>query len=149
PNTAPDHSTMLNAAEKRLIAEWIDTGGKYYNDPFNANSGIRTVGSLSEDTFVAQVYPIIKSTCAANCHQAIGSTNTPAGSSYFQNKLVLTGYPACDYNVALMMISNVCPPASNYLLSRPSTVPHPAGAVGQTTAVLPVGSANYTTIANW
>jgi len=149
PNTAPDHSTMLNAAEKRLIAEWIDTGGKYYNDPFNGNSGVRSVTALSEDTFVAQVYPIMKATCAANCHQAIGSTATPAGTSFFQNKLVLTGDPDGDYNVTLTMISNVCQPASNYLLSKPSTIPHPAGAVGQTTAVLPVGSANYTTIANW
>jgi len=28
-------------------------------------------------------------------------------------------------------------------------VPHPAGAVGVTMAVLPVGSANYNKIANW
>ena len=47
------------------------------------------------------------------------------------------------------MISNACAPASNYLLSRPSTVPHPAGAVGATTAILPVSSANYNAIANW
>jgi hypothetical protein len=47
------------------------------------------------------------------------------------------------------MITNACNPASNYLLSKPSTVPHPAGAVGVTTAVLPVGSANYNIIANW
>ena len=26
---------MLNAAEKRVLAEWIDLGGKYYNDPFD------------------------------------------------------------------------------------------------------------------
>jgi hypothetical protein len=47
------------------------------------------------------------------------------------------------------MISNACQPASNYLLCRPSTVPHPAGAVGQATAVLPAGSAGYNSIANW
>jgi hypothetical protein len=88
-------------------------------------------------------------TCAANCHQAIGSTTTPAGTSFFQNRLVLTGDPDGDFNVTLTMISDVCQPASNYLLSRPSTVPHPAGAVGQTTAVLPVGSAGYNSIANW
>jgi hypothetical protein len=35
------------------------------------------------------------------------------------------------------------------LLAKPSTVPHPAGATGQTAAVLPVGSANYTAISNW
>ena len=29
PATAPDHSTLLNAAEKRLITEWMDLGGQY------------------------------------------------------------------------------------------------------------------------
>jgi hypothetical protein len=47
------------------------------------------------------------------------------------------------------MISDTCNATSNALLARPSTVPHPAGAVGQTAAVLPAGSAGYTTIANW
>jgi hypothetical protein len=51
--------------------------------------------------------------------------------------------------VTLTMISNTCAPASNYLLQRPSTIPHPAAAIGQTTAVLPTASANYQTIATW
>ena len=51
--------------------------------------------------------------------------------------------------MTLTMISNTCTPASNYLLMRPSTVPHPAGATTQTAPVLPVGSANYNAIANW
>jgi hypothetical protein len=149
PNTAPDHSIMLTKAEKRLIAEWIDLGSKYYNDPFNANSGVRTVATLSRAVFDAQVYPIMLANCAASCHQAIGSANVPAGTSFQQNRLVLTGDADGDFNVTLTMVSNACQPASNYLLSRPSTAPHPAGAVGQTTPPLPVGSANYTTISNW
>jgi len=151
PGTAPDHSTMLNAAEKRLLAEWIDLGGKYYNDPFSSGSAVRSANALSQTTFEAQVYPILKATCAASCHQAIGSTATPAGTSFFQNRFVLTGDPDGDYNVTLTMIADACNPTatSNYLLSRPSTIPHPAGAVGQTMAVLPAASANYNTIANW
>jgi len=147
---APDHSTMLNAAEKRLIAEWIDTGGKYFNDPFAQGSMIKVVNGLSQTAFVAQVYPIILSTCAG-CHQAIGSTvNTqPVGTSFRNNRFVLTGDPAGDYNVTLTMITDACTPASDYLLSKPSSIPHPDGAVGVTTAVLPAGSANYNTIANW
>jgi len=50
------------------------------------------------------------------------------------------------------MISNACNAstvAMNALLQRPSTVPHPAGAVGQTAAVLPTGSAGYNAIATW
>ena len=62
---------------------------------------------------------------------------------------MLTGDPTGDYNNTLTMVTNTCNVASNYLLSYPSTVPHPVGAVGQTAAILPVGSANYTAIANW
>jgi Hydrazine synthase alpha subunit middle domain len=151
PSTAPDHSKMLNAAEKRLVAEWIDLGGKYYNDPFDAASGVRQVKGLSQDSFVAKVYPILTSTCAAGCHQAIGSSNSavPAGTSFRNNRFVLTGDADGDYNVTLTMISNACNAPSNYLLSKPSTLPHPPGAVGQTTAILPVGSANYNAIAAW
>ncbi|MGZ3240192.1 MAG: hypothetical protein ACXWJK_07300, partial [Burkholderiaceae bacterium] len=150
PGSAPNHATMLNRAEKRLIAEWIDTGGQYYNDPFDAGSGVRQVNGLSQTTFTSQVFPILRSTCAANCHQAVGSTNTgvPAGTSFRNNRFALTGDPDGDYNVTLSMISDACTPASNYLLSKPSTVPHPSGAVGGT-AVMPVGSANYNTIASW
>jgi len=149
PAGAPNHATMLNAAEMRLVAEWIDLGGKYYNDPFTTGSQVRTITTLSMDTFTSQVYPILLSTCAASCHQAIGSASVPAGTSFRQNRFVLTGDAEGDFNVTLTMISNTCSPASNYLLQRPSTVPHPAGANGQTTAVLPAGSANYNTIANW
>jgi hypothetical protein len=151
PNTAPDHSTMLNAAEKRVVAEWIDTGGKYYNDPFDPNSGIRQVNGLSEDTFTAQVFPILRTVCASACHQAIGSSFDGAeiGTSFRTNRFVLTGDPDGDYGVTLTMVSDACNPASNELLKRPSTVPHPVGAVGATTAVLPAGSANYNAIANW
>ena len=154
PATAPDHSKMLNASEMRLIAEWMDTGGKYYNDPFNPNSGVvAAVNGLDEATYVASVYPVILKTCYSGCHAAVGSTATgvSAGTSFRNNRFVLTGDPKGDYQVTLTMITNTCKPAdsSNYLLTRPSTIPHPIGAVGATTAVLPVGSAAYTTIYNW
>jgi hypothetical protein len=152
PVSAPDHSTMLTAAEKRLIAEWIDTGSKYFNDPFDPSSGVLLqVNGLNQANFQSQVYPIILSTCAANCHLALGSNiNTiPAGSSFRNNRFVLTGDPVGDYNVTLTMISNACQPASNYLLARPSTNPHPVGSAATPQAVLPVGSGNYNTIYNW
>ncbi len=148
PASAPDHSLMLNAAEKRLVSEWMDLGGQYFNNPFDA--GIRMISTLSQDTFDAQVFPILRATCAAGCHQAIGGdSSTPTGSAFRQNRFVLTGSREGDYNVTLSMVSDTCNPTANYLLSRPSTVPHPAGAVTQRNAVLPAGSANYTAIANW
>ncbi len=150
PSTAPDHSKMLNAGEKRLLAEWIDTGGKYYNDPFDPTSGTAImVPTLSEDSFIASVYPILESTCAG-CHQALGSTNTPTGATSFtNNRFVLTGDPDGDWGVTMTMVNDVCHPPTSYLLTRPSTIPHPDSATSQTTAVLPANGANYATIASW
>lgn len=150
PGTAPNHATLLNAAEKRLVAEWIDLGGKYYNDPFDSNSGVRVITGLSQTAFATQVFPILRDTCASGCHQALGSSAsaTPPGTSFRNNRFVLTGDVEGDYNVTLTMISNACNASSNALLSKPSTAPHPTDVEGGA-AVLPVGSANYTKIANW
>jgi Hydrazine synthase alpha subunit middle domain len=162
PPASPNHATMLNAAEKRVLAEWMDLAAKYYNDPFNASSGVRAIAGLSADVFKAQIEPILMKTCAAYCHQGVGSNQTkggsqtpPPGTTFVDNKLVLTGsldangMPTGDFNVVLTMISDACNPANNLLLSKPSTIPHPTGATSQTTAVLPVGSADYNTIASW
>jgi len=146
PTPTLDHSHMLNNAEKRLVAEFIDLGGKYYNDL--QASGVATVGKLTQASFEAEVYPILQSTCAASCHQAIGSAAVPAGTNFRQNRFVLTGAAEGDFNVTLTMISNACSPANNYLLTRPSTVPHPDGAT-TAAAVLPVGGANYNKILAW
>jgi hypothetical protein len=144
PDTAPDHSKMLNKAERRLVAEWMDLGGQYYNDPFDPSNGVRTVSTLSLDTFVSTIQPILRSTCAG-CHQA--------GLFDPSNRYVLTGSTEGDFNVTLGMINDTCNVASNPLLSRPSTVPHPAGAAfttpPQTVAVLPAGGTAYTAISSW
>ena len=145
PAGAPNHAAMLTKAEMRLVTEWMDLGGQYFNNPFDG--GVATVAPLSQETFEAQVLPILTSTCAASCHQAggVGSTVAP-GTSFLGNRFVLTGSPEGDYGVMLSMISDTCTPASNFLLMRPSTNPHPSGG---TAAVLPVGSANYNAISAW
>ena len=140
PATAPDHSKLLNKAEKRLLAEWMDLGGQYYNDPFDAGSGVRTVSTLSQETFLSQVQPILRTQCAS-CHQA--------GLGNPRNRFVLTGSEEGDFNVTLSMINNSCVASANPLLARPSTVPHPSGELTQTTALLPLGSTGYNQIANW
>ncbi|MDP2004591.1 MAG: hypothetical protein Q8K45_02855 [Rubrivivax sp.] len=136
----PDHATLLNKAEKRLLAEWMDLGGQYYNDPFDGNSGVRSVSALSQATFMTEVQPVLQAQCAS-CHQA--------GLGAPRNRFVLTGSEEGDFNVTLTMVNNTCTPAANPLLGRPSTVPHPAGDINQSTALLPVGSAGYTRIASW
>ncbi len=151
PGTAPDHGAILNAAEKRLVVEWIDLGSKYYNNPFDTGSGVRSVPALSQASFTSQVFPVLRSTCAAACHQAIGSdtSTVPPGTSFRNNRFVLTGDAEGDFNVTLSMISDTCSPAANFLLSKPSTVPHPIGAVGQGAPVLAPGSAGYNAISTW
>jgi hypothetical protein len=145
PAGVPDHAAMLNRAELRLVSEWMDLGGQYYNNPFDG--GVQSVAPLSQASFETQVLPILRSTCAASCHQAGGTASAAApGTSFLGNRFVLTGSAEGDYGVTLSMISDTCSPASNFLLMRPSTVPHPSGGVA---AVLPAGSPNYNAIANW
>jgi len=148
---APNHALMLNLAEKRLIAEWIDLGGQYYNDPYDANSGVRNITGLSDVIFESKVLPILRSTCASSCHQGVGSSNsaTPVGPSFSNDRFVLTGDVTGDYNATLTMINNACSASDNPLLSKPSTVPHPATAAGSVGAVLPINSLDYNIIADW
>ena len=103
------------------------------------------VATLSQQTFEVQVQPVLQARCAS-CHQP-GGTAPTAGVT--RSRLVLTGSAEGDYNVTLSMISDTCHPAKNYLLARPSTLPHPAGAKNQTAALLPTASADYKAIANW
>ena len=149
PGAAPAHGTLLNRAEKRLLAEWMDLGGQYYNDPFAPGGGLRTVQSLNLESFTADVYPILRSTCMGACHQAGVGSSGEADTTPSRNRLVFTGDVEGDYNVSLTMINDTCNPAANRLLQRPSTVPHPAGALAQTTAVLPLDGLPYSTIVSW
>jgi mono/diheme cytochrome c family protein len=140
PAEVPDHAQMLNKAEKRLLAEWMDLGGQYFNDPFDSAGRVRRIEGLSEAGFLANVQPVLQAQCAS-CHQA--------GLGNPRNRFVLTGSEEGDFNVTLSMISNSCAPASNALLARPSTVPHPSGDLEQTSALLPPGSPAYQAIASW
>ena len=145
PNTAPNHATMLNAAEKRLIAEWMDLGGLYYNN-LSANGSPVQLSTLSETTFESTIYPILQSDCAS-CHQPVGSSGAAqTAASFANNRFVLAGSVEGDFNVTLTMISDVCNAPSNALLRRPSTTPHPSGG---TVAQLPASGAKYKAIADW
>jgi hypothetical protein len=147
PTPSNDHSTLLSAGERRLVTEWMDLGGQYFNNVMASNSPVRNASALSRSTFDSAVQPILQSQCAA-CHQAGGDSGAAGGSTPASSRFVLTGSPMGDYNVTLSMISNTCSLSSNALIVRPSTAPHPMGAAAGT-APLPAGSANYTTIANW
>lgn len=145
PNPPIDHSAMLNLAEKRLITEWMDLGGQYYNDLSNGGAGVQ-LSTLSQTVFDSTIMPIVTAQCAS-CHTANGTNGTAA--AFRENRFVLTGSDTGDFNVTLTMVNDVCAGAANPLLARPSTAPHPAGAAAGAAVPLPAGSANYNAIATW
>ena len=118
-----------------------------------AMANVRTAATgLSMTTFEKDVLPILTTTCAASCHQAIGSSmsDTPIGTSFRNNRFVLTGDAEGRLRSDLVDDLERVQPGFQLPASKPSAVPHPTTrATPQTTAVLPVGSANYNTIASW
>lgn len=163
PAITVDHRGMMNASELRLLAEWADLGGQYYNDPFKVSSPdefrsldkLRGVSGLSEDIFAQSVHPILMARCAG-CHQAFGGNGTvgnPVNPEFRSNMFVLTGDLEGDFNVTLTTISDVCTPPLNPLLQRPTSdgsgpFPHPQ--IGNPAhPVLATTDADYTTILNW
>ena len=69
PATAPDHSKMLNAAELRVLAEFIDLGGKYFNDPFDPAANVRQLDGLEHGDF--------REGCPADPHHDVRSVLPP------------------------------------------------------------------------
>jgi hypothetical protein len=147
----PDHSAMLTASEKRLVSEWVDLGGQYFNSPTDGSGTIRGVTGLSRSAFDATVHPILLNRCGS-CHQAVGSNPTAPPPTFSGQRYVLTGQAEGDFNVTLTMVNNVCDAASTPLLLRPTSTGtnpvHPQ--VGTPPGpVLTVGEADYNTILGW
>ncbi len=121
--TADTHAGYLNISEKRVIAEWIDLGGQYYNDPCETRVGgnctkFRTVTGLDQATFETQVQPLMLTDCAG-CHVAVG--RSPSDPPFQAKRLVLTGSVEGDFNVTSTMVNNVCDPTKSYLLRYPTS----------------------------
>ncbi|MCZ6560917.1 MAG: hypothetical protein O6931_08545 [Gammaproteobacteria bacterium] len=171
-----DHSGMMNASEKRVMHEWIDLGGQYYNNPFddangdgfNSLSEVRGgVRGLSESEFNAQVHPILMASCAT-CHQPFSGNGTPSNPQnpgFSPNRFVLTGSQEGDFSVTVSMVENVCIPEESSLLKRPisdelANPPHPriddpnvvddpANPLADDITVLTIADADYQTMFNW
>mgnify|MGYP005842982655 CR=1 FL=1 len=146
-----NHGAMLTASEKRLVSEWIDLGGQYFNSPTDGSGTIRGVSGLSRSAFDATIHPILLNRCGS-CHQAVGSNPTGPPPTFSGQRYVLTGQAEGDFNVTLTMVNNVCDAANTPLLRRPTatgTNPvHPQ--IGTTPApVLAVGEADYNAILGW
>jgi hypothetical protein len=157
-----NHAGMLNASELRLVAEWIDLGGQYYNDAhddadgdgFRAASEVRGgIRGLSESAFEETVHPVLLDRCAA-CHQPFGGLGIPGepeNPDFSPNRFVLTGSVEGDLNVAISMVTDVCTPQNSYLLLYPAAGPlgtpvHPLVEGGP---ALPAGTPDYEAIRSW
>ena len=150
-----NHAPILNAAEKRLVTEWVDLGAQYYNSPRDGSGALRGVSGLNETVFNSTIHPILLNRCSA-CHQAVGlpgTGGTTPNPGFVGRRYVLTGQQEGDFNVTLSMISNVANPGANPLLSRPASdgiSPNPLHglAVGGG-PVMPATDPDYQCIANW
>lgn len=138
-----NHAGFLNRAEKRLLTEWIDLGGQYYNDPFAADAngdGIKNMtetrsfaGQLDENVFAQAVQPVLARRCAS-CHQPFGAGSLTTPNASFQaSRFVLTG-TAGDFSAVASMVNDLTNPAASYLLARPSSSGTPPALVHPTVA---------------
>lgn len=159
PNPPVDHTAMLNKAELRLVTEWVDIGGQYYNDPTVSGGGVRTVSGLSMADFAAiggdpalGIHQTLLNRCGS-CHQALGSDGAPL-PTFNGNRFVLTGNEEGDFNVTASMVNNTSCPQDSYLLSRPlSAGLNPLHGVDPVTGnaifANPATDADYQRIYNW
>ncbi|MBI3545916.1 MAG: PD40 domain-containing protein [Gammaproteobacteria bacterium] len=152
PADTQNHSAMLNSSEKRLIAEWIDLGATYFNDPCETRNGsgvctkFRAVTGLSQAFFETNIQSQMLTQCAG-CHVAVGRA---AGDPPFQAKrLVLTGNAEGDFNVTSTMVNNICDPTQSYLLRYPSSSPAAVAPQPVHPHILDTSSSLYVAILQW
>lgn len=147
-----DHSQWFNRAERRLLAEWIDLGAQYYNDPFGPDAngnGLRdltelrnSVTGLDEADFVETVHPILMDRCGA-CHAPRSAEGTGTATPH-GGRFVLTGQPKGDYNATVSLVSDLRNPTNNYLVQYPASnnvapnPPHPQITAKDSGASVPV-----------
>ncbi|MBI3899569.1 MAG: hypothetical protein HY308_14925 [Gammaproteobacteria bacterium] len=142
----------LTSSERRVLNEWTDLGGQYYNDPFDNSGNVRSsMAQLSETAFGCRVQPILQAQCAS-CHQPFsgnGSSENPVNGSFAGNRFILTGNVGADFSVAASMVTNLTDPDSSLLLYRPSRTETQTPSHPGSVARLPLGSDNYTALRNW
>lgn len=127
-----DHTTLLNASELRLVAEWIDLGAQYLNTPYELDAGddgfyaiseIRSsISSLNFESYESNVHPLLMDWCAG-CHQPFGGDGLtgPLNGDFEFSKFILTGSVEGDFNITASMIHDVTDPDNTALLERPSS----------------------------
>jgi hypothetical protein len=147
-----DHSALLNAAEKRLVSEWIDLGAQYYNSPRDSSGALRGVTGMDSAVFDGSIHNILLTRCGA-CHQPVGAVGTPAGTpnaGFVGRRFVLTGDPEGDFNVTLSMVGNRTQPMTTELLRRPaSSGTNPTHGLLNGLPILSTSDPDYVSICAW
>lgn len=134
PAPCRDHRNMLTAAEKRVISEWIDLGGQYYNDVYDSSGSLRSnAAALNRTTFNCQIQPMLDTQCAS-CHAPFGSGGVE-NAQFNGRRYVLTGQGNGDFSATATMVTTFNPPSDSRLLQAIANAVH-TGALGsgQTTA---------------
>ncbi len=128
------HSGLLTPEEKWMVYTWMDGGAQYINDPYELVNGqfvirqdIVSNNGVSRSEFNQSIQPILTQECAS-CHNPSGlsassatDTESESDGNKGHNRFVLTGNSNGDYTVTLAMINNLCVPAANDLLLRPTS----------------------------
>ncbi|HEX9627884.1 MAG TPA: hypothetical protein VGA00_13180 [Acidiferrobacterales bacterium] len=163
-----NHAALLTPSERRVLVEWVDLGGQYYNDPCRTRDAngrcttFRAVSGLNARVFTDIVQPLMEQDCAG-CHFAAGR-DTNDTEPFQAKRLVLTGSEG-DFNVTVSMVTDACNAANSLLLRYPTStsvtgdplaspplLPHPqrpdpvTGVMGP---ALTAGSPTYNAIADW
>jgi len=152
--TTTDHDTMLNAAEKRLVSEWVDLGAQYFNSPRDANNGnaLRGVTGMDQTVFDSSIHAILLNRCGS-CHDPVGAVGA-APPNFVGRRFVLTGDPEGDFNVTLSMVGNRALPMTTELLRRPASTgtgisPNPIHGLLDGLPILSTSDPDYVSICAW
>lgn len=139
PSSDPSgHNTMLTAAERLILVEWIDLGVQFTNNEAITNPGRK---NLDQGVFETAILPILTARCGS-CHLAGGVSD-----------FVLTGSAEGDFG-AVTSRTNVSNPTKSILLLK--AIGLSGGGVDMINNGTPVSPSplatsdpDYTAILNW
>jgi len=147
PLFALDHSDMMTEDEKRLVVEWIDLGGQYFNSPFDEKGELITVSNtLDRYFFDIALHRLIVSGCQY-CHASV-KPNGAINPNFVQSRFILTGQQESDFFAVSSMVTNRSEPEKSYIVAVPSSTEiHPTRRGNE--AYLPVDSQLYSAMLEW
>ncbi|MDX1810877.1 MAG: hypothetical protein R3240_02950 [Gammaproteobacteria bacterium] len=147
-----DHSRLLWDTQTRLVAEWIDGGAQYYNDPYVNGEFPQLLQALDYGDYESKLHDQIISACDG-CHSPT-TVGGLANAEFQESSFVLMRNKVSDFAAVSAMVNNRENPAASYILAIPSNTSGVHNKFANDSsktpeAYLPVGSNLYNQIANW